>query len=169
MTIGAVYGTGRKGETMSESAPTLWHYALSRWKQPAFEKACLRLQDEAGIPISLLLFGLWLAANQRQPDAAIGRQAEALAEQFEARYLRPLRAVRRDVTTDTSMLEFKRQLQQSELEGERVLLSSLGAWFERALPAANTVTAMAWFAVLLAERYSQWQAELQALSELPEQ
>ena len=143
----------------------LWRYALLRWQEPSFEQACLRLQDEFQVPVSLLLCGLWLADNGKQPDALIGRRMAETAEQFEADYLRPLRAVRRKAAMDHRLPEFKRQLQQVELEGERWLLTALPGMCERLLPAGKPVDAMGWLLVLVPE-VAQCEGLQTALNEL---
>ncbi|WP_300411411.1 TIGR02444 family protein [uncultured Alcanivorax sp.] len=129
----------------------LWRYALGRWQDKDFERACLHLQDEYQVPVALLLSGLWLAESGKQPDAGVGRRMAELAGQFEADYLRPLRAVRRKAGGDARLPEFKRQLQQVELEGERWLLTTLPTLCDNLLPAGKPVDAMAWLLVLVPE------------------
>jgi hypothetical protein len=103
------------------------------------------------VPVALLLSGLWLADSGKQPDAGVGRRMAELAGQFEADYLRPLRAVRRKAGDDARLPEFKRQLQQVELEGERWLLTTLPTLCDNLLPAGKPVDAMAWLLVLVPE------------------
>jgi len=134
-----------------EIKPDLWRFALGRWQDKAFEKACLHLQDDYQVPVSLLLCGLWLAESGKQPDARTGRRLAELAEQFEADYLRPLRQVRRQAAQDDRLPEFKRQLQQVELEGERWLLTTLPSLCENLLPAGKPVDPMGWLLVLIPE------------------
>ena len=74
-----------------------------------------------------------------------------LAGQFEADYLRPLRAVRRKAGADARLPEFKRQLQQVELEGERWLLATLPTLCDNLLPAGKPVDVMGWMLVLVPE------------------
>ncbi|MDX1804693.1 MAG: TIGR02444 family protein [Alcanivorax sp.] len=143
----------------------LWRYALGRWQQPAFERCCLRLQDQFSVPVSLLLTGLWLVDSGKQPDAAVGRRLAALAEQFEQDYLRPLRGVRRQAATDARFPEFQRQVQQVELEGERWLLKALETQCANLLPAPGQVDPLAWLLVLIPEM-AQCQGLQADLSEL---
>lgn len=148
-----------------EIKPDLWRFALGRWQDKAFEKACLHLQDDYQVPVSLLLCGLWLAESGKQPDARTGRRLAELAEQFEADYLRPLRAVRRKAGEDSRLPEFKRQLQQVELEGERWLLTTLPSLCENLLPAGKPVDPMGWLLVLIPET-AQCEGLQNALGEL---
>lgn len=143
----------------------LWRYALARWQDKDFERACLHLQDDFQVPVALLLSGLWLAASGKQPDAGVGRRMAELAEQFEVDYLRPLRALRRKAGADTRLPEFKRQLQQVELEGERCLLTTLPSLCNNLLPAGKPVDAMGWLLVLVPET-AQCEGLQNALGEL---
>ncbi len=143
----------------------LWRYALLRWQEKPFEQACLRLQDDFQVPVSLLLCGLWLAECGKQPDTLVGRRMAEVAEQFETDYLRPLRAVRRKAGEDTRLPEFKRQLQQVELEGERWLLTTLPTLCDNLLPAGVRVDPMAWMLVVVPE-LAQCEGLQKALGEL---
>jgi len=148
-----------------EIKPDLWRFALGRWQDKAFEKTCLHLQDEYQVPVSLLLCGLWLAELGKQPDAKVGRRLAELAGQFESDYLRPLRAVRRKAGQDERLPEFKRQLQQVELEGERWLLTSLPMLCDTLLPAGKPVDPMGWLLVLIPET-AQCEGLQKSLNEL---
>ncbi len=150
-----------------EMKADLWRFALGRWQDKRFEKACLHLQDDYQVPVSLLLCGLWLAASGKQPDARTGRRLAELAEQFEADSLRPLRQVRRKASQDDRLPEFKRQLQQVELEGERWLLTTLPSLCETLLPAGKPVDPMGWLLVLIPET-AQCEGLQEGLSRLAE-
>lgn len=154
------------GETVDDTVKQdLWRYALLRWQDREFEQACLHLQDDFQVPVSLLLSGLWLAECGKQPDALVGRRMAELAEPFEAEYLRPLRDIRRKASADLRLPEFKRQLQQVELEGERWLLTSLPSLCVSLLPAGKPVDAMGWMLVLVPE-LAQCEGLQKALMEL---
>ncbi len=45
-----------------EMKADLWRFALGRWQDKRFEQACLHLQDDYQVLVSLLLCGLWPAA-----------------------------------------------------------------------------------------------------------
>ena len=65
------------------------------------------------------------------------------------------------------MPEFKRQLQQVELEGERWLLTTLPSLCETLLPAGKPVDAMGWLLVLIPE-VAQCEGLQEGLSRLAE-
>ena len=44
-----------------------WDYSLKTYNRPHVGKACLRLQEEAGADVNLVLLCLWLAARGVAP------------------------------------------------------------------------------------------------------
>lgn len=128
---------------------SLWQFALDCW-QPDFEKHCLSMQDTYQVPVSVLLAGLWLAANNKQPDVATARRLAACAEQFEHDYLRPLRAVRRRAG-EPPLADFKQRLLQAELAGEQQLLTDLSDLSAGLVTADKDVDPLAWLLLLIPE------------------
>lgn len=151
-----------------DNEPTLWRFALGLWRDKNVERVCLRLQDDYGVPVATLLVALWLARGGRRPDAALGRRLSGHAERFEQRYLRPLRAVRRRAAEDGAA-ELKRQIQEAELEGERLLLEQL-AGLARTQPGEGTETALGWLLLVVPEvaQCEGLQALLEELAALSE-
>src|SRR5699024_2605998 len=94
---------------------------------------------------------------------ALGRRLTAHAERFEEDYLRPLRVVRRRAAVDNGTAELKRQIQEAELEGERLLLDQL-AGLARTQPAEEPVQALGWLLLVVPEL-----AQCQGLQELIEE
>lgn len=134
-----------------ENNATLWRFALRLWRDKRVERLCLRLQDEYGVPVAVLLVALWLAEARRRPDAPLGRRLVAGAEKFEENYLRPLRVVRRRAADQgAGMVELKRQIQEAELEGERLLLTRLGE-MAQTVPGDESVSALGWLLVVVPE------------------
>ncbi|MFP1682174.1 TIGR02444 family protein [Alloalcanivorax sp. C16-1] len=152
-----------------DNPPTLWRFALRLWRDKNVERVCLRLQDEYGVPVATLLVALWLADGGRRPDAALGRRLSAHAEGFEERYLRPLRAVRRRAADDAGASELKRQIQEAELEGERLLLEQL-AGLARTVPGEGSGSALGWLLLVVPEmgQCEGLQALLEQLAALSE-
>jgi len=147
----------------------LWRFALRLWRDKRIERVCLRLQDEHGVPVAVLLTALWLSEAGRRPDPALGRRLLAYAEQFEADYLRPLRAVRRRAADGQGTVELKRQIQEAELEGERLLLEQLSRQAQ-AQPGGQSVSALSWLFVVVPEagQCQSLQAGLEELAALSE-
>ncbi|MFC6330848.1 DUF2390 domain-containing protein, partial [Alloalcanivorax gelatiniphagus] len=80
----------------------------------------------------------------------LGRRLSAHAEGFEERYLRPLREVRRLAAEDAGAGELKRQIQEAELEGERLLLEQL-AGMARTVPGEGSESALGWLLLVVPE------------------
>lgn len=136
-----------EGEWMSE---VLWRFAVRLWRDKPVERICLRLQDECGVPVAALLVALWLAEQGRAPDPALGRRLRSHADQFEDLYLRPLRVVRRRAAQGPGTRELKRQIQEAELEGERLLLEQLGQ-LAGVLPETAPQSALRWLQTVMQE------------------
>ena len=121
------------------------------------------------VALWVLLTALWLSDAGRRPDPALGRRLLAYAEQFEADYLRPLRAVRRRAADGQGTVELKRQIQEAELEGERLLLEQLSRQAQ-AQPGGQSVSALSWLFVVVPEagQCESLQAGLEELAALSE-
>lgn len=108
----------------------LWPWALAAYPRPGVEAACLALQDEHGVNVCYLLWAAWGEAEARPLDLSAG---VALAEAWEAKVAAPLRAARRDLTSDWACIApdrrtvLREKLKQLELSAERLLLESLAA------------------------------------------
>lgn len=138
---------------MSNETPVsvpFWQFAVQAWRQPGVERACLTLQDNFSVPVTAVLLGGWLGRAGYPADEALARQALALVDEWEAQRLGPLRAVRRQVAGQPAWREWKRLLQEAELEGERLLLETIeqlvGQYPREALAAS---TLHAWWLLLV--------------------
>lgn len=145
----------------------LWRFAVRQWRNKTVERTCLRLQDECGAPVAALLAALWLAGQGRAPDKALGRRLRGHADQFEDTYLRPLREVRRRAAGGAGTSELKRQIQEAELEGERLLLEQLGQ-LAGSIPGETPQSTLRWLRMVVPEDAAlcdDQQALLMALAE----
>jgi uncharacterized protein (TIGR02444 family) len=86
--------------TAEALADELWTFSLDLYAHPGIAAACLRLQDEHGLDINVLLLCCWLAQSGRgrlsEGDLAA---AEARAAPWRRDIVGPLRAVRRALKT----------------------------------------------------------------------
>ena len=98
----------------------LWDFALALYGRPGVKDCLLRLQDEAGMDVLLLLADRWLVQQQRDWPAA-----EFLQEYRHWRegMIVPLRALRRRCGKEQQPLYG--QLLQAELSAERQGLNLL--------------------------------------------
>lgn len=133
--------------------PSLWQYALAVWKRPGVERAALLLQDQHGIPVCLLLAALWLAGRGVAPDAVLAKTLRDTADEWERERIAPLRQLRRLAGTRPDWADWKRALQEAELEAERLLVCALeGQVAARPLPRQDApLAAHGWLLLVVPE------------------
>lgn len=134
----------------------LWRFALALWRRPGVEQAALLLQDQHGISVCLLLAALWLASDGVAADVALAGLLRDEAEKWERERIAPLRQLRRVAAGRPLWGDWKRSLQDAELEAERLLLGELAAIAAgRPLPrSAQPANAHAWLLAVLPEMAS---------------
>ena len=128
----------------------LWRYALAAWRTPGVEACALKLQDNFALPVALLLVGGWLGSRGYPPQPALAQQLAQVAGDWETQRLGPLRALRRHAGQRGQWAEWKRLLQDAELEAERLLLEEMEALVQ-AMPQAlaEDATLHAWLLLLV--------------------
>lgn len=108
-------------------AEPLWDFALALYGREGVERACLTLQDEAGVDVCELLWRCWLyhAGVRFEADPA------GLAEvrRWQAEVTRPLRQLRRTLKNEAlrrpGVADLRQTLKHAELEAERETLARL--------------------------------------------
>lgn len=121
--------------TQSPPAPdarstTLWHFAGQAYAREGVAPLCLRLQDEHGLDVDVVLACVWLAAAGRRVDeprldAMLQAAAPVRAHILEIRRLR--RAVGSERREDPAWQATYEQLLAAELAAERVELDRIEA------------------------------------------
>ncbi|WP_111655561.1 TIGR02444 family protein [Isoalcanivorax indicus] len=111
--------------TSTEAGADIWHYALRLWKRPGVTSAALVLQDRHGVSVCLALAALWLAEQDITPDATLADMLVETAGDWEQQRIAPLRGLRRQASARADWADWKRALQDAELEAERLLLREL--------------------------------------------
>lgn len=79
------------------SANTFWKFSLAFYGQDNVAEICLRLQDEGGFDVNLLLFCLWYGRCRGEISAALLARVLAVSEEWQALAVAPLRGVRRQL------------------------------------------------------------------------
>jgi uncharacterized protein (TIGR02444 family) len=77
-----------------------WDYAVELYGRPGVEQACLELQVRHGLDVNLVLLCCWLATRGVATDQQILHRIVADAESWQAAFVRPLRAVRRQLKAE---------------------------------------------------------------------
>ncbi len=105
---------------------SLWNWVVTAYDRPGVAAACLRLQDDFGQNISLLLW-----AWRTTPDPALLARAVAATRAWDETALKPLRAVRRALKTplapvaDAAREALREDVKAAELQAERILVETL--------------------------------------------
>jgi uncharacterized protein (TIGR02444 family) len=116
---------------MTETAPAsagspFWRFSLQFYRLPGVAEACIRLQEEAGADVNLLLFLLWHGAQLRQLSRAEVERLEQKTAAWRDLAVIPLRAIRRALKSPPGLVEagtaeaFRTRVKAVELEAERL-------------------------------------------------
>jgi uncharacterized protein (TIGR02444 family) len=115
--------------TPRAATEALWPYALEVYGRPGAQALLLRLQDEQGQCIPLLLWGLWMAAGGRPIDTTTATACAELARAWQDAAVAPLRRLRRGLKAKAAeerlQARIRTGVQALELEAERMLLQML--------------------------------------------
>lgn len=115
--------------SLAASQP-LWDFAAAAYARLGVRELCLRLQDEHGLDVDVLLAAAWAAHEGIRLDAASARVLDEAARPVRERFTLPIRESRRAAAHDP---ELKQHLLAAELRAERLALHALQA----ALPPAS--------------------------------
>lgn len=112
--------------------PSLWDWAEAAYGRPGVEAACLRLQNEHGQCVALLLWALWAARDGQAPSAPLIGRAADLARPWHDQVIAPLRSARRALKAQQSVdpergEALRTRIKAEELAAERLLLEALEA------------------------------------------
>ncbi len=135
----------------SNDIPCLWDFSLACYAHAGVADACLRLQDEQGANVNLLLWSVWLEQRGLVLDAARLHSAQARIQRWDEYYVLPLRQLRRRMKTEFGVADagielVRTHIKQAELLAEKQLLLWLESlaqpWDDsgitrRDIPAAN--------------------------------
>lgn len=111
----------------SDLADEFWEFSLALYSRPGVAEYCLRLQDDSGANVNLLLFCCWTGRRGVVLDARALAAAGAVIEEWQVQVLRPLRARRR---TPGITPAAKQRLLAEELTAERHEQALLVQWLE---------------------------------------
>jgi uncharacterized protein (TIGR02444 family) len=114
----------------ADDVSTLWDFSLRQYARAGVADACLRLQDEQGVNVNLLLWCLWLGQRGLTLDAARLRNAQKRIHGWDEHYVVPLRQLRRRMkvefgVADMGIEQVRNQIKQAELLAEKQLQSLL--------------------------------------------
>ncbi len=97
----------------------LWTFSLQVYGEPGVEAILLRLQDDWGADVNLLLACGWLAATGREWSPPLCKTAIGQTASWRDACIRPLRQVRRYLKSVADREDFRARVKALELEAER--------------------------------------------------
>ncbi|PUA28367.1 MAG: TIGR02444 family protein [Cellvibrio sp. 79] len=104
----------------------LWDFSVHYYARPGVSPLCLRLQDEHGVNVNVLLWALWLGYRGIRLEPVQLAQALRMTHSWDQHYVLPLRQLRRRMkvefdVTDASIEAVRTQIKQAELLAEKYL------------------------------------------------
>lgn len=105
------------------SANPFWDFSLKVYARPGVAEAALKLQDEGGQDVNLLLFCCWAAACGHALSDAEARALEAESAEWRRSVVQPLRQVRRHLKPlepEPGVAALRAQVKRQELAAERL-------------------------------------------------
>jgi uncharacterized protein (TIGR02444 family) len=104
-----------------------WAFALHIYAQPGVADACLRLQDEAGVDVMMLLMTVFAAVRHRVLLTPLEiRELDEFCQPWREQIVQPLRAIRVRLKTgplpapDSATEPFRSTIKAAELAAERL-------------------------------------------------
>lgn len=117
----------------SGSGSPFWRFSLQFYRRPGVADACIKLQEEAGVDVNLLLFLLWHAMQRRLLSLPEVERLEHEVGPWRQQAIIPLRAIRRALKSPPTLLEpgaaeaFRTRIKAVELEAERLQQEAMHA------------------------------------------
>lgn len=115
-------GMARKPvETEPDAA--FWRYSVGLYGRADVSERCLRLQDQHGCDVNLILFALWSGLSQGALSHEAAEAVVGLCRRWGARAVQPLRAIRRDLKSGVDGIAseaFREAVKRLELEAEKL-------------------------------------------------
>ncbi len=110
----------------ASSGSLFWRFSLQFYRLPGVAEACIKLQEEAGCDVNLLLFLLWHGALGRRLSAAEVDELEQKIGPWRDLTVIPLRSIRRALKSPPGLVgagsaeAFRTRIKAVELEAERL-------------------------------------------------
>lgn len=146
-----------------------WQFSLALYGRPGVPDACLRLQDECGVDVNVMLYLLYVASVGRLIDSDDIERIETLAAPWREEIVRPMRDVRRRLKTPPAHFQnaasesLRSALKRIELEAEHLEQLAL----ERDLPAHALGTASSDSSLCAAQNLRMYAQRLGAFPDGP--
>ncbi len=117
----------------------LWAYAQAWYELPEVAKACLTLQDLAGVNVNMLLTAAWLATGNYRWSRAQVRESEDSCADWQHNFVLPQRQIRRYLKAVRALSELYQKALELELLAEKAQLLLLEGLATRWVPETTPV------------------------------
>lgn len=109
-----------------DTVSSLWDFSLALYARPGVADSCVRLQDEHGVNVNLLLWCAWLEQQGMRLDTTRLHAAQKRIHAWDEHYVIPLRQLRRRMkaefgVSDGDIEQVRSQIKQAELLAEKQL------------------------------------------------
>lgn len=117
-------------ETQTEITP-FWRFSLHFYTQAGVSDACIKLQDDCGVDVNLLLYLFWLASDGRQLTAGDVKNLDGKVKSWRELTIIPIRDTRRKLKGAVTLLDpgrqevFRNKVKAVELDAERLQQEAL--------------------------------------------
>jgi uncharacterized protein (TIGR02444 family) len=131
-----------EGTTRTEATP-FWRFSLAYYSRPGVPAVLIKLQDELGIDVNLILLALWLGSERRVLTDERMNDIGARSCSWQMSAVAPLREIRRALKGNAALVAatvaeaFRGKVKALELEAEHLQQDALFALAEDVEPAAN--------------------------------
>ena len=122
---------------MPPTTPPFWRFSTRVYRLPRVSELLLRLQDDAGFDVNLVLFGIYASTRvQARLAPAIVAQAAEMSQTWTFPVVRPIRQARRALQSNEMGANAEREsihtrLKKLELDAERLFQAELAALLPR--------------------------------------
>lgn len=104
---------------------SFWDYSCRVYALPGVSTLCLRLQNEHGQDVNMLLFAVWFAQTRGEMNDALLQQALAFSQSWSGKVVRPLRGARGWLKETLATLEPVSALERNGMQELRTQIKAL--------------------------------------------
>ena len=88
---------------MNANTNNFWQYSVAFYREPGIAEACLKLQNQYGFDVNLVLFCIWYGLHQGLLPTPLLQQALGFSHHWNALGVRPLRDARTMLKRDARL------------------------------------------------------------------
>jgi uncharacterized protein (TIGR02444 family) len=160
---------GDPAETLGSYAEgAFWQFSLAFYAQAGVAPSCLRLQDEHGLDVNMVLFCLWAGRRGRRLERLQLQDIAAQSRRWQRHAVAPLRQVRRWLKSEPAadgpkVAALRDGIKTLELRAEAIEQERLGRHLPGPDGAADPAAAMENFKAYLAVEAVPWGVDIASL------